>query len=107
MAVGHVLKIDSEYLLVTAVSGTTITVQRGFNGSTAATHLILASIYMFRWQGEINQACRMIVNNVYHNRFGENPTGTVRVTGAGVVISPEDVPALAYKIMDGLMRLGY
>ncbi len=32
------IKIDSEQLLVTAVSGTTITVTRGVNGTTAASH---------------------------------------------------------------------
>jgi hypothetical protein len=45
---GHLLKIDSEYLRITAVSGTTLTVTRGANGSTAAAHDDGAVVYY--WQ---------------------------------------------------------
>lgn len=38
--VGYSLLIDTEQLFVSGVSGTTITVVRGNNGTTAATHLI-------------------------------------------------------------------
>jgi hypothetical protein len=37
--IGSVLLIDSEVMVVTAVSGTTLTVTRGAAGTTAATHL--------------------------------------------------------------------
>ncbi|NWF69038.1 MAG: hypothetical protein HXY40_08125 [Chloroflexi bacterium] len=36
--VGHLLKIEEEYLRVLAISGNTLTVLRGINGSTAAQH---------------------------------------------------------------------
>lgn len=36
--VDTVIKIEDEYLLVTAVAGTTLTVTRGFGGTTAAAH---------------------------------------------------------------------
>jgi hypothetical protein len=36
--------IDSEYMLVTGVSGTTFTVTRGIEGSTAATHTVGAQV---------------------------------------------------------------
>jgi Ca2+-binding RTX toxin-like protein len=35
---GYVIQIDNEQMLVTAVSGNTLTVVRGYNGTTAATH---------------------------------------------------------------------
>ncbi len=35
---GYVVQIDNEQMLVTAVSGNTLTVQRGYNGTTAAVH---------------------------------------------------------------------
>lgn len=41
------IKIDSEYLLVTGVAGTTFTVTRGFGGSTAASHSNGATISYF------------------------------------------------------------
>ncbi len=34
------IKVDQEYMLVTGVSGNTLTVTRGVDGSTAATHAI-------------------------------------------------------------------
>lgn len=35
---GHVIKVGAEYMWVSGVAGTTLTVTRGFYGSTAATH---------------------------------------------------------------------
>ncbi len=50
-AVGNVVQVpdgttgwDDEQMLVTAVSGDTLTVQRGYNGTTAATHLALSKV---------------------------------------------------------------
>ena len=40
------IQIDSEQMLVTAVSGTTLTVVRGYNGTTPATHASGASVYL-------------------------------------------------------------
>jgi hypothetical protein len=47
LEVGMVLKVDSEYMYVSAISSNTITVTRGYNGSTAATHLTAAVVYRF------------------------------------------------------------
>ncbi|SMC63118.1 hypothetical protein [Sporomusa malonica] len=44
--VGNVIKIDNEQLFVTAVSGSTLTVKRGHNGTIATTHLNAAEIYI-------------------------------------------------------------
>ncbi len=43
--VGHLLKIESEYLRVTTISGNTLTVQRGVNGSSAASHALNTPIF--------------------------------------------------------------
>jgi hypothetical protein len=42
---GSVILIDSELMLVTNISGTTITVTRGYQSTTPATHLITAAVY--------------------------------------------------------------
>jgi hypothetical protein len=108
---GNIIRIDDasgvmELMIVIAVSGNDITVRRrGENGSTAATHANGATVYVWQVQDDIIQACRMIVSNVYRNRFANNPTGTVRVTGAGVVIAPEDVPASAQRILENRTRI--
>jgi len=44
-AAPFIISIDTECLLVTVVSGTTWTVTRGYESSTAATHSNGASIY--------------------------------------------------------------
>jgi len=48
--IGQTLKIDSEYLRITDVSGTTVTVLRAINGSTAAAHTSGTVIY--EWSAE-------------------------------------------------------
>lgn len=39
------IKIDNEYMLVTGVSGTTLTVTRGIEGSSAASHVDQSAVY--------------------------------------------------------------
>jgi hypothetical protein len=41
---GHMIKIDAEYMEVTSIATNTLTVTRGFNGSTAAAHLNTADV---------------------------------------------------------------
>ena len=48
--VPFMIKIDSEVLLVTAKSGTTFTVTRGYDGTTAASHLDDAPITFLSWR---------------------------------------------------------
>lgn len=55
--VGDVLKVDSEYFLVTAISGTTPTVTYAYAGSTNANHSSGAAVYLItntRTGAEIN-----------------------------------------------------
>lgn len=47
----------------------------------------------------VELACQMIVVNVYKNRFGTNTSGAATVTGAGVVITPADIPAGVEKLL--------
>lgn len=55
-AVDFIISIDTECLLVTNVATTTWTVTRGYEGSTAATHLNGAAIYHDWSAGEANSA---------------------------------------------------
>ncbi|MCC7447513.1 MAG: hypothetical protein IT324_08865 [Anaerolineae bacterium] len=45
--VGQLLKVDTEYLHLTGLSGNTLTVVRGPNGSTAANHTATTPIYVY------------------------------------------------------------
>lgn len=42
LRIGDILKIESEYMKITAISGTTITVKRAYFSSTAAAHVVTA-----------------------------------------------------------------
>jgi hypothetical protein len=53
---------------------------------------------------DITGACNDIVVTAYHKRFGENVTGAATVTGAGVVITPKDIPDAAWKTLKRYMR---
>jgi len=54
--VGHTLRIDDEQFFVTAVSTNTLTVTRGVNGSTAATHLNAAVVQAYGYP-IVSEAC--------------------------------------------------
>lgn len=49
---------------------------------------------------DIKQACIMISVSLYQSRRGMGLEGVAQVTGAGVVITPKDVPQMAKKIID-------
>lgn len=57
--VGQLLKIESEYVEITATSptGNTATIVRGLNGSTAASHAQNTTIYIWRPPADVKQAC--------------------------------------------------
>lgn len=112
MTAGHTLasqqiwKIDNE-ILQGSVSTNTLTFNvRGDNGSTAATHLIGASVYIWQPIQAVTIAAQQIVNSFYKKRFGENVTSaTAMITGMGVVLSPKDIPDSALRLLQPLVRL--
>jgi hypothetical protein len=102
---GSIVKIGNEIFNVASQTATSITVnQRGDNGSTAATALISVTVYKWNVMHRIRQACLQTVMNVYASRTGQSSSGRMTVTGAGIVIRPDDVPQLAQKTLDGLVR---
>jgi hypothetical protein len=92
MTAGHtlvkdtIIKIDNEIFNLTNVSSNTLTVTRGDNGSTAATHLILAPVYVWNVQPEIKIATMMLAQSIYQQRFGIT---TVFGAGGGKTEYPE------------------
>lgn len=104
--IGNIIKIENELMIVTGLNASDVTVwQRGDNGSTAATHADLTAVYVWQVEPQIEMACKLIVTNMYHNRFGSNTTGTATVTSFGVVLAPEDIPASVHKIVASFRRL--
>ncbi len=65
--VGHLLKIDSEYLRVTAVNTLTnvLTVLRAANGTTAASHTLNTPIYTYQPPAEVNDLAQRWASWLY------------------------------------------
>jgi hypothetical protein len=91
---GHVIKVDSEYMWVSAVSGTTLTVTRGFYGSTAATHSDGATVDIVtvaRLEGDDSDAGHTTtLDNPYnHSQILHKE---IRVSGTEAVINQYGIP---------------
>jgi hypothetical protein len=101
----QILKIDNEIFNVASESTGTVTPnQRGDNGSTAATHLVGASVYAWNVQPEIKLAVMEAALNIYQARSGQSNGGKVSVTAAGIVIRPEEIPAHAQSTIVAFTR---
>ena len=71
--------IDSEQLYVTAISGNTLTVQRGVNGTTAATQSGGASLTRYDYPELVVQACLDVAKLTFRNR----DLGSAGMIGSG------------------------
>jgi hypothetical protein len=86
---GHFLQIDSEYMEVVSVSTDTLTVTRGANGSTAATHLINAPVTALNISEDIQRITARQAASMYA-RLGAFEAQQFSDIG-GVVTYPEDL----------------
>ena len=79
---GNLLRIDSEYLLVTATNTTTnvVTVRRAVNGSTAAAHLIAAPVAVYSVEEIVRYEVARQANLMIARQGAYT---TVEITGAG------------------------
>jgi hypothetical protein len=71
--------VDSEQLYITAISGNTLTVQRGVNGTSGATHSGGATLTRYDYPELVVQACLDIAKLTFRNR----DLGPASVIGAG------------------------
>ena len=60
--------IDSEQLYITAISGNTLTVERGVNGTTGATHSGGATVYRYDYPELVVQAALDLAKIVFRDR---------------------------------------
>lgn len=96
ITVGDLIRFDNEFGYVSAVgSATSITNSRGENGSTATTHLTGINVKVWQVMEDAKNACIEIANNAYHRRFGKSNGSMERVTAAGIVLMPLDIPKMA------------
>lgn len=95
------IKIENEYLLITAISGDSLTVERGKNGTTTASHVQNIAIYKYDHVPEAENEARRLV--IRHWKLKGWPD-------AAFVVSPEEVieinPNAVQKIIDPLPLFG-
>lgn len=85
----HTLLIDSEQLFVTAVSSNTLTVKRGVNGTTAATHSNGASVSRYDYPDAVSGACYIQASRILKRK--DAPFG---VLGIGDMGQAQFIPRL-------------
>lgn len=93
LVAGNLVKIDSEYLYVSAVATSTsdtVTATRGVNGSTAAAHTTSAEID--RWtMSDIEMVARQAAAALF--RLRTNPVGDTVTVDGQTFATPKDVSA--------------
>ena len=108
LEVGQIVKIDNELLSLASISSNTITpTKRGDNGSTAATHSNGATVTIWQPMEEARNAVCEIANTAYRRRFGQSTSNIETITGAGVVLSPREIPAMAQEFIKTYQRRVY
>lgn len=90
LSAGNLVKIDSEYMIVTATNdqNNTVTVIRGAQGSTAATHLVSAPVYV--WQTE-EPIVRVVARQVGLLQARRGAYQVETVDGVGAISYPQDL----------------
>ncbi len=100
-SVGQLLRIDDEYLRVTAVGGSTLTVIRAINGTTAAAHDSADSIYVFYPEPAIQRAALRWAAFLLARRAAYE---RVNYDGINTTTFPPDMPDEVRNIMSELPR---
>lgn len=75
MAVGQTVQIENEQLYITAIATNDLTVIRGVNGSTAATHPDGTDLSIFRYPGSVVEACLLQVSRLWQRGANAGSAG--------------------------------
>ena len=98
--VQQLLKIDSEYCYVSGKNTTTnaLTLRRGVNGSTAATHDNGSTVYVYRVMEDVETAVRRLAKWLYDARAASYSDELTTVDATGNTRIPANAPALVHLI---------
>lgn len=102
-AVGQLLRIEDEYLHVLAIAGDALTVARGVNGTTAASHAAGTPIAVYQVPGDIRAATLRLAMWLYR----QPDAGFVQAGGAlrGSLLVPPALPEDVRQILAPYVRL--
>jgi hypothetical protein len=68
LSAGQTILVESEQMFIESITTTTLTVIRGVNGTTAATHDTAKLIYVYQYPYDVWQACLDLSSAIYQNR---------------------------------------
>lgn len=90
ISAGNLLKVDDEYMEVvsTNISTNVVTVIRGVNGSTAATHVISSAVSVWQVEEPVKRACARWAAFLYA-RMGAYESSAI--TDIGIINYPSDL----------------
>uniref|UniRef100_A0A6M3LBI8 Putative tail protein n=1 Tax=viral metagenome TaxID=1070528 RepID=A0A6M3LBI8_9ZZZZ len=95
---GQTIRIESEWLYVSAVSGNVLTVERGMNGSTAAEHVQDTTIYIYEPMRDVQRVALRFAIWLYKQRSA--PLSFEIQTGAdGTVVIPQNAPPEVHRFV--------
>lgn len=104
-AAGCLLRVEEEYLHVLAVDAetNTLTVARGVNSTTAASHLQGTAIAVYRLPADVRQGCLRVAAWLYKQK----DAGFVQFTGGlrGQIIVPPALPDDVAQILAPYVRV--
>jgi hypothetical protein len=104
-AVGQLLRIEDEYLHVLAINTTTnvLTVARGVNGTTAASHAQDTTIEVYQPPQDVRQACLRVASWLYKQK----DAGFVQAAGSlrGQITIPPALPDDVQQILAPYVRV--
>lgn len=101
---GDIIRFDNELGYISAVSSNDLTITRGENGSTAASHLTSINVTIWQVMAEAKTAVLEIANQAKARRFGQSLNNTETITAGGIVVSPRDIPASAMSFIKTYRR---
>lgn len=97
------LRIDSEDIYITGISGATLMLVRGVNGTAAAAHDSGASLRRHRYPARVVEACAIQALRLFNRK--DSPEGVKGTADLGFIrVRPEMDPD-AKKLLEGFRKL--
>jgi len=105
-AAGQIIRMESELCIISSVSEAAVTVlKRGDNGSTAAAHAQTTTVvYIWQPMTQVKQAVYEMATGAYGRRTGQNMADVSSIAAGGMVITPRDIPAWAWREIINLRK---
>jgi hypothetical protein len=103
--IGQTMLVESEQMSVTGITTNTLTVVRGANGTTAATHNTGAAIGVYQYPEPVVQACRLAALRRWRTRDAGSYGSELSGGGApGTVPMLSDTPIFSAHLVEYRLR---